>query len=196
MKSVLCSTLLIASAVAAERSQSANAAAAYDTADSQLVAQSGYTAHTGPAPSAGEISATFRSPSTGVDLLQNLKVALDRDVLLDLGFYDEANLRNFFNQPRVKWQTPKLPERLLADAVLSDARSTAPAVSNYPTLLPVRREHARGPGRDRRAFVPDSEELIGTSGIFRTCLEVAFKSNSCVRNLTSCMLAVCTTHVE
>jgi len=115
MKSVLCSTLLIASAVAAQRSQSANAATTYDTANSQLVAQSGYTAPTGPAPSAGEISAMFRPPSTGVDLLQNLKVALDRDVLLEPGFYDEANLRNFFNQSRVKWQTLKLPERLLAE---------------------------------------------------------------------------------
>jgi hypothetical protein len=74
-------------------------------------------------------------------------------------------------------------------AVLSDARSAAPAVSSYPKLLPVRREHARGDWRDRRAL-SDSEELINVSGIFRTCLKVAFKGNSC-RRQSDRMYVVC-----
>jgi hypothetical protein len=114
MKSVLCITLLIASVVASPLSQSANDAATHD-ADFRLVSAAPNATRIAAAPSSGELPVTFRPPGTGIDLLQNLKLALDRDVILDLGFYDEANLLNFFNQSHVKWQTPKSPERMLAD---------------------------------------------------------------------------------
>lgn len=69
---------------------------------------------TSPAASTAESSAGLKSPSTAVELLRNLKEAFDRGLLLDPAFYDEETLKNSFNQQRVKWQTPKLPQRLLA----------------------------------------------------------------------------------
>lgn len=114
MKPALWSTVLIAGAVVTQLSRPAIAAVAHETA-SQLIAAADITAQTSPAASTGQIAASLKSPTTAVELLRNLKEALDRGLLLDVAFYDEDNLKTFFNEQRVKWQTTKQPHRLVGD---------------------------------------------------------------------------------
>ena len=56
--------------------------------------------------SAGEIGAMFERPTTVHQLLQNLKFAMDRDLLLQRAFYEDQNLLKFFNGSAVTWQKP------------------------------------------------------------------------------------------
>jgi hypothetical protein len=59
-----------------------------------------------PKYSAHEISLLYERPSDVAGLLRNLKVAFDRDLLLQPEFYDDANLLKFFAGSRVKHDQP------------------------------------------------------------------------------------------
>jgi hypothetical protein len=54
-----------------------------------------------------EIQAMFESPQNITQLLQNLKVAADRGLLLQPSFYDEATLGKFFNASKVTLTKPR-----------------------------------------------------------------------------------------
>jgi len=56
--------------------------------------------------SAQEIDAMLDRPTDFKHLLRNLKLAMDKDLLLQPGFYTDANLLKFFNGTRVTWSTP------------------------------------------------------------------------------------------
>ena len=56
--------------------------------------------------SAQEISAMFDRPVDVKQLLRNVKLAMDKDLLLQPGFYADDNLLKFFNGTRVTWSTP------------------------------------------------------------------------------------------
>jgi hypothetical protein len=54
--------------------------------------------------------------ATVSDVLERIKVAYDQDEILDLGFYDEARLRQFFEPEQLKWMS--LPGQVTRDANL------------------------------------------------------------------------------
>ena len=48
----------------------------------------------------------FDRPLDIQHLLRNIKLAMDKDLLLQPGFFTDANLLKFFNGTRMKWSTP------------------------------------------------------------------------------------------
>jgi hypothetical protein len=56
--------------------------------------------------SAQEIGALFDRPRDVSEFVRNLKVAWDRKLLVQPGFYDENNLKRFFNGAAVVWGKP------------------------------------------------------------------------------------------
>jgi len=54
-----------------------------------------------PKPSVSQLEAMFNRPANAPDLLHNLKLAFDRDWLLQPSFYDDAILLKFFDGQRV-----------------------------------------------------------------------------------------------
>jgi hypothetical protein len=60
--------------------------------------------------SAAEIGNMFDRPTNALQLLGNLKLALDRDLLLQPEFFADANLMKFFNGTKVKWRQPDLSD--------------------------------------------------------------------------------------
>ena len=50
-----------------------------------------------------EALAMISKPATVTDLLQNIKFALDHDLLLQKDFYSDENLKRFFDTPQIKW---------------------------------------------------------------------------------------------
>jgi hypothetical protein len=48
------------------------------------------------------------TPHTSQELLRNLRSALEQQLFLQLPFYEETNLKTFFNAKQVKWRTPRL----------------------------------------------------------------------------------------
>lgn len=63
--------------------------------------------------SVSDLQRLFQEPHDSRQLLRNLKLARDRDLLLEPYFYDPAVLRKFFAGTKVTWrqsQTPLLPD--------------------------------------------------------------------------------------
>lgn len=58
--------------------------------------------------SVAEIGALFERPTNALDLLKNLKLAMDKDLLLQQAFYNDANLIKFFSSTKVTWEKPDL----------------------------------------------------------------------------------------
>jgi hypothetical protein len=56
--------------------------------------------------SAQEIDTMFDRPRDLEHLLRNLKVAMDKDLFVQAGFYTDANLMKLFNGTHVTWSTP------------------------------------------------------------------------------------------
>jgi hypothetical protein len=56
--------------------------------------------------SVAEIGAMFERPKNTLELLKNLKLAMDKDLLLQKAFFDDANLLKFFNALKVTWEKP------------------------------------------------------------------------------------------
>jgi len=54
--------------------------------------------------SAEEIGAMFERPTTAQQLLQNIKTAMDRDLLVQTAFYTDENLKKLFNGTGVTWE--------------------------------------------------------------------------------------------
>lgn len=54
-------------------------------------------------PAAKEALAMINRPATMTDLLQNIKFALEHDLLLQKDFYSDENLERFFNTSQIKW---------------------------------------------------------------------------------------------
>ena len=63
--------------------------------------------------SVSDLQGLFQEPRDGRQLLQNLKLAWERDLLLEPAFYDPALLRKFFAGLNVTWRQPQVP--LLSD---------------------------------------------------------------------------------
>jgi hypothetical protein len=53
-----------------------------------------------------EMASLFERPITGAGLLRNLKVAWDKKLLVQPGFFDDTNLMRFFNGTAVVWDKP------------------------------------------------------------------------------------------
>ena len=62
--------------------------------------------HRGGGYQASEIRAMFEPPQNVPQLLQNLKIAADRGLLLQPSFYEESLLLQFFNGSAVTWTGP------------------------------------------------------------------------------------------
>lgn len=54
-----------------------------------------------------EMFAMVKKPSTLIELLSNIKVALDNGLLIQDSFYSEANLKHFFGANKISWRAPE-----------------------------------------------------------------------------------------
>jgi hypothetical protein len=59
--------------------------------------------------SVADLQGMFEQPKDVQQLLQNLKLAWQRDLLPQSSFYDPAILRKFFHGATVTWKTPEIP---------------------------------------------------------------------------------------
>jgi hypothetical protein len=55
---------------------------------------------------ATEIAALYQRPSTGLELLRNLRLAKDLNLLLQPAFFEDSNLLRFFGGTSVTWHRP------------------------------------------------------------------------------------------
>jgi len=62
------------------------------------------------------IGAMFSRPQNASELLENLKLAYDKELFIQSGFYDDANLMKFFAGTAVNWGEPR-PLRALPNIV-------------------------------------------------------------------------------
>jgi hypothetical protein len=78
------------------------------------------------------VGALFSRPENVTQLLQNLKLAYDKDLLLEPGFYDAANLAKFFAGTTVTWNEPRgiLPtEPSVQDIVVTSDGKVLPHIT-------------------------------------------------------------------
>ena len=70
-----------------------------------------------------DIQAMFESPQNIPQLLQNLKIAAERDLLLQPSFYDEARLSKFFHGSKVRIAKPPAYQSKGTSAIEADISS-------------------------------------------------------------------------
>lgn len=56
--------------------------------------------------SAAEIGSMFNRPADASQILRNIRSAMEKDLMLQSGFYEKGNLLKFFNATQTKWSTP------------------------------------------------------------------------------------------
>ena len=59
-----------------------------------------------------EVLAMINRPATITDLLQNIKFALEHDLLLQKDFYTDENLKRFFRTSKIEWTTNEPASKL------------------------------------------------------------------------------------
>jgi hypothetical protein len=89
-----------------------------------------------PAYSTSEISNLFKRPTNATDLLANLKEVLDRKLLVQPTFFDDAVLLKLFNGSSIRWLKPGDPD-FGADRWVAPTRVARIRVTEAPTLMTV-----------------------------------------------------------
>jgi hypothetical protein len=107
--------------------------------------------------SAKEINTMVERPTTVSQLLRNIKVVMDRDLLLQQGFFDDANLVKFFNGTHITRRKQK------SDSEVSEKLYPAPTVvtvtsAAFPKMI-VKTYLANHDSRS-----PTSHELVIEAG--------------------------------
>jgi hypothetical protein len=84
--------------------------------------------------SAAEIVAMVERPKTAEQLLQNIKTAVDRDLLVQKGFYETQVLIKFFAASSIDWHKPKSPWVSQRVATLNFEKSAFEGLHGYARL--------------------------------------------------------------
>lgn len=91
-----------------------------------------------------EISSMAAMPTSATELLQQIKAAIEKELLLDPAFYSDSNLREFCNATEVRWIGKATPQSSGDTALLTALAPQPPEFRLHIEFNPPRRRDAIG----------------------------------------------------